>query len=87
MGSWLLRNRYRKVYGAEFSYFFREHFQFNKITFERKWKQHVQVYTHKGVVIIYGRGAGGIPKTARTQNVPPLNNRALCFCPPSEPVH
>ncbi len=27
-------------------------------------------------------GAGGIPKIARTQNVPPLNNRALHFCPP-----
>ncbi len=45
------------------------------------------VIVSKGVVIIYGRGAGGIPKIARTQNVPTLHNPALRFCPPSEPVH
>ncbi len=27
-------------------------------------------------------GGGGIPKITRTQNVPPLDNRELCFCPP-----
>ncbi len=35
----------------------------------------------KGVVIIYGRGGGRIPNIARTQNVPPLNNRELRFPP------
>ncbi len=33
------------------------------------------------VVIIYGRGGGGIPKITRTQNVPPLDNRTPHFCP------
>ena len=36
---------------------------------------------------LFMAGGGGIPKIARTQNVPPLNNRALRVCPPSEPVH
>ncbi len=42
----------------------------------------------KGAVIIYEWGGGGAnPKIARTQNVPPLDNRALKICPPSKAVH
>ncbi len=38
---------------------------------------------YKGVVIIYGRGGGGIPKIARTQNVPPPSIIAdYVFAPP-----
>ncbi len=41
--------------------------------------------TGKGAVIFYGWGVGANVKILRTQNLPPLDNRALhalCFCPP-----
>ncbi len=34
------------------------------------------------VVIIYSRGGGGIPKIARTQTLPSIDNRLLRSCPP-----
>ncbi len=37
---------------------------------------------YKGVVIIYGRGGGGIPKIAHTQNVPPSIIANYVFAPP-----
>ena len=32
-------------------------------------------------------GGGGNPKIARTEILPPLDNRELRFCPPSKPAH
>ena len=51
------------------------------------WKHHSHLtiqglWWGKGVVIIYSRGDGAIPKIARTQNVPPSTIANYVFTPP-----